>query len=111
MTQSSGVSFDASTDIFRPLIFRLGMFAPLPVYEAAYGGNSLSWVLAGIHRVYMPGSGSMIRNRFRGNAIWNEYRNRGCALRQGFVMGQSSARAAGASSVSAFPNGERIALG
>jgi hypothetical protein len=61
------------------------MFAPLPVYEAAYGGNSLSWVLAGIHRVYMPGSGSMIRNRFRGNAIWNENRNSGCALRQGFV--------------------------
>src|SRR5205814_10274992 len=28
MTQSSGVSPAASTDIFRPLILRLGMFAP-----------------------------------------------------------------------------------
>src|SRR3954466_11472801 len=42
MTQSSGVSLAASTDIFRPLIFRFGIFAlPLPVHEAAYGGNSL----------------------------------------------------------------------
>src|SRR5437764_9185066 len=41
MTQSSGVSLDASTDIFRPLILRLGMLAPLPVCEAAYGGISL----------------------------------------------------------------------
>src|SRR2546430_11307213 len=41
VTQSSGVSLDASTDIFRPLILRLGMFAPLPMYEAAYGGISL----------------------------------------------------------------------
>src|SRR6185312_9703957 len=41
MTQSSGVSLDASTDIFRPLILRLGIGAPLPVLEAAYGGNSL----------------------------------------------------------------------
>jgi hypothetical protein len=111
MTQSSGVSLDASTDIFRPLIVRFGIAFPLPVLEAAYGGNSLSWVLAGIHRSYMPGTVSMIRNRFRGNAIWNEYRNRSCALRQRFVVGQSSARAAGAPSVSAFPNGKRIALG
>src|SRR5438477_5563328 len=41
MTQSSGVSFAASTDIFRPLIFRLGISSPLPVGEAAYGGSSL----------------------------------------------------------------------
>src|SRR3954453_18585877 len=41
MTQSSGVSLAASTDIFRPLIFRLGIALPLPVHEAAYGGNSL----------------------------------------------------------------------
>jgi len=38
------------------------MFAPLPMYETAYGGNSLSWALAGIHRVYMPGNWSMIWN-------------------------------------------------
>src|SRR5271169_6732798 len=42
MTQSSGVSFAASTDIFRPLILRLGIVLPLPVHEAAYGGNSFS---------------------------------------------------------------------
>src|SRR6476646_1962705 len=41
MTQSSGVSLAASTDIFRPLIVRLGICTPLPVYEAAYGGISL----------------------------------------------------------------------
>src|SRR5215216_3320540 len=41
MTQSSGVSLAASTDIFRPLIVRLGISLPLPVYEAAYGGISL----------------------------------------------------------------------
>src|SRR5665213_2159781 len=51
ITQSSGVSLAASTDIFRPFIFRLGILLfPLPVYEAAYGGNSL-WVMAGAHRV------------------------------------------------------------
>src|SRR5215208_7985261 len=42
ITQSSGVSLDASTDIFRPLILRLGIWRfPLPVLEAAYGGISL----------------------------------------------------------------------
>src|ERR1019366_2622827 len=41
MTQSSGVSLAASTDIFRPLILRLGIALPLPVHDAAYGGNSL----------------------------------------------------------------------
>src|SRR5882757_1618708 len=41
MTHSSGVSLAASTDIFRPLIVRLGISLPLPVYEAAYGGISL----------------------------------------------------------------------
>src|SRR5437868_10138713 len=50
MTQSSGVSLDASTDIFRPLILRFGIAFPLPVLEAAYGGISL-WVMAGTHRV------------------------------------------------------------
>src|SRR4029079_9582075 len=50
MTQSSGVSFAASTDIFRPLIFRLGIPLPLPVDGAAYGGCSLSGWLAA-HRV------------------------------------------------------------
>src|ERR1043166_1432561 len=46
MTQSSGVSFAASTDTLRPLILRFGISLPLPVHEAAYGGNSLSWVMA-----------------------------------------------------------------
>src|SRR3954464_10977906 len=41
MTHSSGVSLDASTDIFRAVRVRLGIFAPLPVHEAAYGGISL----------------------------------------------------------------------
>src|SRR3954466_6828866 len=50
MTQSSGVSLAASTDIFRPLIFRLGLPLPLPVDGAAYGGWSLSGWLAA-HRV------------------------------------------------------------
>src|SRR6185295_14504570 len=52
ITQSSGVSLDASTDIFRPLIFRLGIGAPLPVYEAAYGGISLLGI--GRHHRVMP---------------------------------------------------------
>src|SRR5215813_9841864 len=50
MTQSSGVSLAASTDIFRPLILRLGISSPLPVYDAAYGGTSRSGWLAA-HRV------------------------------------------------------------
>src|SRR6185312_788537 len=41
MTQSSGVSLAASTDILCPLILRLGIFASPPVVDAAYGGNSL----------------------------------------------------------------------
>src|ERR1700722_19821191 len=50
MTHSSGVSFAASTDIFRPLMLRLGIVSlPLPVHDAAYGGNSL-FVLDGTHR-------------------------------------------------------------
>src|SRR4029079_6292041 len=53
MTQSSGVSLDASTDIFRPLIFRLGIWRfPLPVVEAAYGGISLLGI--GRHHRVMP---------------------------------------------------------
>src|SRR6478752_7004956 len=51
MTQSSGVSLDASTDIFRPLIFRLGIWrfpfrCMKPLTAAAH-----FWVLAGTHRV------------------------------------------------------------
>src|SRR5882762_9868892 len=41
MAQSSGVSFAASTDIFRPLMLRLGMVSSLAgACDAAYGGNS-----------------------------------------------------------------------
>src|SRR5258708_5614862 len=92
MTQSSGVSLDASTDIFRPLIVRLGMFAPRPVYEAAYGGISLlglGWHPPGKCQLACR----MIPNFPGGNAIWNEYKNHGCALRQGFVAGSSTERA------------------
>src|SRR5258705_1619070 len=91
MTQSSGVSLDASTDIFRPLIVRLGMFAPRPVYEAAYGGISLlglGWHPPGKCQLACR----MIPNFPGGNAIWNEYKNHGCALRQGFVSGSSTER-------------------
>src|SRR6185436_14707353 len=107
MTQSSGVSLDASTDIFRPLILRLGIGAPLPVLEAAYGGNSL----LGIGR-HPPGrcqlARRMIPNFPGGNPIWN--RSKGlkffwdgrCALRQGIAIDTSINRvAADASSVSA----------
>src|SRR3977135_1722317 len=41
MAQSSGVSPAASTDTLRPLMLRLGISLPLPVHDAAYGGNSL----------------------------------------------------------------------
>src|SRR4051794_8568469 len=41
ITHSNGVSPAASTDMFRPLILRLGISLPLPVHEAAYGGRSL----------------------------------------------------------------------
>jgi hypothetical protein len=41
MTQSSGVSLAASTDMLRPLMLRLGIFSSPPVHEAAYGGISL----------------------------------------------------------------------
>ena len=61
---------------------------PLPVYEAAYGGNSL----LGIGR-HPPGRCQLARRmipiRFRGNAIWNCSKRINfeacCALRQGFV--------------------------
>jgi hypothetical protein len=47
MTQSSGVSLAASTDIFRPLILRLGIVSlPSPVNDAAYGGNTFWYRLA-----------------------------------------------------------------
>src|SRR5205807_446801 len=46
MTHRSGVSPAASTDIFRPLMLRLGIAFPLPMYGAAYGGTHF-WVLAG----------------------------------------------------------------
>jgi len=44
MAHSSGVSFAASTDIFRPLTFRLGMSLPLRCMMPTYGGNSL-WLM------------------------------------------------------------------
>src|SRR3954468_3194134 len=41
MTQSSGVSFAASTDIFRPLMLRVGIwFVSPPVHDIAYGDDS-----------------------------------------------------------------------
>src|SRR5262245_2905315 len=49
MTHRSGVSLAASTDIFRPLMVRLGIAFPLPVYDAAYGGRALCRVFTGIH--------------------------------------------------------------
>src|SRR5262249_53421807 len=70
MTQSSGVSLAASTDTLRPLILRLGISSPLPVYEAAYGGSSLSGWLAA-HRVSGQLPRRMIPIVLRGNAIWN----------------------------------------
>src|SRR6185312_7761502 len=70
MTQSSGVSLAASTDILRPLILRLGISSPLPVYEAAYGDSSRSGWLAA-HRVSGQLPRSMILFPVRGNAIWN----------------------------------------
>src|ERR1700710_941515 len=70
MTQSSGVSLAASTDIFRPLILRLGISSPLPVYGAAYGGSSRSGWLAA-HRVRGQLARRMIPFEFGGNAIWN----------------------------------------
>src|SRR5215208_2838026 len=71
ITQSSGVSLDASTDIFRPLILRLGISRfPLPVLGAAYGGISLLDI--GRHP---PGrcqsARRMIPNFPGGNPIWN----------------------------------------
>jgi hypothetical protein len=36
--------------MFRPLMLRLGISLPLPVHEAAYGGNSLLG-MADTHRV------------------------------------------------------------
>src|SRR6185369_1167055 len=40
MTQSSGVSPAASTDIFRPLMLRVGISFSLPVHDIAYGDDS-----------------------------------------------------------------------
>src|ERR1044072_6832449 len=50
MTQSSGVSFAASTDIFRPLIFRLGISSPLPVEVLLTAATHFAGWL-GAHRV------------------------------------------------------------
>src|ERR1700722_12117710 len=71
MTHSSGVSFAASTDIFRPLMLRLGIVSlPLPVHDAAYGGNSLFGI--GWHPpVRCQSVTRMIVICSRGNVIWN----------------------------------------
>jgi hypothetical protein len=90
---------------------------PLPVLGAAYGGISL----LGIGR-HPPGrcqsARRMIPNFPGGNPIWNRSKrikffwDGRCALRQGFVIDTSiDLVAADASSVYAFPNRERIALG
>src|SRR5436305_7621583 len=91
MAHSSGVSGAASTDIFRPLTLRLGMSLPLPVHDAAYGGNSL---LAGGRTSTGPMSTlreRMIAFQCRGNGNWNRLRKRKfltgrCALRQHVVQ-------------------------
>jgi hypothetical protein len=41
MAHSSGESLAASTDIFRPLIFKVAIGLSPPVLKAAYDGNSL----------------------------------------------------------------------
>src|ERR1700722_12889544 len=71
MTHSSGVSFAASTDIFRPLMLRLGIVSlPSPVHDAAYGGNSLFGI--GWHPpVRCQSVARMIVICSRGNVIWN----------------------------------------
>src|SRR3954463_8798963 len=51
MTQSSGVSLAASTDIFRPLIFRLGICASPSGVGSRLRRQLTFWVLAGTHRV------------------------------------------------------------
>jgi hypothetical protein len=93
------------------------MFAPLPVLEAAYGGISLLGI--GWHPpARCQSARRMIPNFPGGNPIWNRSKrisfldDRRCALRDGFIVDTSiNLVAADASSVSAFPNGERIALG
>src|SRR5215208_8306149 len=51
MTHSSGVSLDASTDILRPLILRLGIGAsPCRCWRPLTAASHF-WVLAGTHRV------------------------------------------------------------
>src|SRR4051794_11734436 len=68
MTHNNGVSPAASTDILRPLIVRLGIALPLPVHEAAYGGNSLSGQSRDTHRVDAATPRRMIVFRRRCNS-------------------------------------------
>jgi hypothetical protein len=76
MTHRSGVSFAASTDIFRPLMLRLGIVSlPLPVHDAAYGGNSLFGI--GWHPpVRCQSVCRMIAICSGGNPIWNRSRKK-----------------------------------
>src|SRR4029079_16476188 len=50
MTQSSGVSLAASTDIFRPLMLRFGIALPFRCWRPLTAASHF-WVLAGTHRV------------------------------------------------------------
>jgi len=93
------------------------MFAPLPVYEAAYGGISLFgyWPApTGSMPVGAQNDTELSRRQsnlesFEGIKILKLL---ACALRQGFNrVPVDRARAAGAPSVSAFPIPEWIALG
>src|SRR5215213_8532590 len=107
MTHSSGVSLDASTDILRPLIFRLGIWRfPLPVLGAAYGGISLLGIWpapTGSMPVAAKNDTELSRRQcnlesFEENIIFWDGR---CALRQGFAAETSiNLVAADASSVS-----------
>jgi hypothetical protein len=67
MTQSSGVSPAASTDIFRPLIFRVAIVSSPPVDEAAYGGNSRVGNRSDTHRVDVGLDGRMSALSSEGN--------------------------------------------
>jgi deoxycytidine triphosphate deaminase len=52
------------------LILRVGIVSPLPVHDAAYGGNSLLGMTA-THRVDVGIAPRMIALQSIGNPIWN----------------------------------------
>jgi len=88
---------------------------PLPVFEAAYGGNSLfgPWLAStgsmpmGIQDDPVPSGWQCNLELSRGNKILDDF---GCALRHGFYTRLPMIRRCFAI-ISAFPNGDRNALG